>query len=1158
MIKKTMHRKVSGFTAFHQSVEGTYVEIEGEKFYKISNYNQMQPFFMSIVSDSDHWMFISSNGGLTAGRKNPDNALFPYYTDDKIHDSHEHTGSKTILLVSLSDKQYLWEPFSIRCEGIYRVENNLYKNIYGNKIVYEEINHDLSVTFRYSWFNSKKYGFIKRAQLSNHNHYPIKVEILDGIQNILPSDLSRRFQQEYSTLIDGYKKNELEVESGLGIFALSSIPIDKAEPNEALKATIVWSVGLDNKKILLSSEQLDAFRTGHAIRQETDVHGERGAYFIHAECNVSQVGEKEWLLVADINQDARKVAEVKSLLQGKRNIAKLVMEDVALGTSRLRKIIASADGLQLTEDFLVCSRHYSNVLYNVMRGGVFDDGYTINKHDFISFIRKGNKKIAKQFKGFFQRLPEKFQRSELFFKAETLRSLDFEKLCYEYLPLTFSRRHGDPSRPWNLFSIETKDDNGEKILNYEGNWRDIFQNWEALALSYPEYVEGMITKFVNASTVDGYNPYRVTRDGFDWESINPHDEWSYIGYWGDHQVIYLVKLLEISSHYHREKIQTLLLKDIFAYANVPYRIKSYSAMLQDPHCTIDFDMNLDKEIQKRVNQIGTDGKFILNKRGEIVHVNLIEKMIVSILSKLSNFIPEAGIWMNTQRPEWNDANNALVGFGVSMVTLCYLRRYICVFRELIWALDEKKYALISEEVEFLFTSIKKIFLKFEPLLIGPVTNRQRKVILDNLGQAGSNFRSVVYKKGLSGRRKKVDISSMLEFSELSLKYIDHTIKANKREDNMYQAYTLMKVENNNEISIRNLYEMLEGQVAILSSGYLSASEALLVLDSLKKSSMYRIDQNSYMLYPDRLLPRFVEKNNLAKHQYTKSKLLKLLLKDGNRQIVTMDVTGKVHFNSEFRNKNVLLSALDNINDEKYSALVKKEKDIVVDMYERLFDHQSFTGRSGTFYKYEGLGCIYWHMVSKLLIAVQEVILQARRNNDDGTVIQRLATHYKEIKEGIGVHKSPAVYGAFPIDPYSHTPRNKGAQQPGMSGQVKEDIISRFVELGLFINDGKIIFHPELLDVDEFLKESKLFEYIDVAQEEKSIKINKGSLAFTFCQVPVVYHLSVNPKLHITNRTGKVVKQKELSLDKKTSSSIFKRDGRVRRIDVYVSSVLTND
>ena len=54
---------------------GTYVKIDGEDFYKITNYDKMNPFFMSIVSNSDHWMFVSSRGSLTAGRRNPDNAL---------------------------------------------------------------------------------------------------------------------------------------------------------------------------------------------------------------------------------------------------------------------------------------------------------------------------------------------------------------------------------------------------------------------------------------------------------------------------------------------------------------------------------------------------------------------------------------------------------------------------------------------------------------------------------------------------------------------------------------------------------------------------------------------------------------------------------------------------------------------------------------------------------------------------------------------------------------------------------------------------------------------------------------------------------------------------------------------------------------------------
>ena len=51
----------------NKEVSADQVNFEGEAFFKISNYSKMRPFFMSIVSNSDHWMFISSTGGLSAG-----------------------------------------------------------------------------------------------------------------------------------------------------------------------------------------------------------------------------------------------------------------------------------------------------------------------------------------------------------------------------------------------------------------------------------------------------------------------------------------------------------------------------------------------------------------------------------------------------------------------------------------------------------------------------------------------------------------------------------------------------------------------------------------------------------------------------------------------------------------------------------------------------------------------------------------------------------------------------------------------------------------------------------------------------------------------------------------------------------------------------------
>ncbi len=93
-------------------VEGQFVMVDGEKYYQIRNYHNMPNFFMSIVSDSDHWMFLSSNGSLSAGRKNRDNSLFPYYTVDKIHDYKGITGSYACLLVEKDSKTYVWEPFT--------------------------------------------------------------------------------------------------------------------------------------------------------------------------------------------------------------------------------------------------------------------------------------------------------------------------------------------------------------------------------------------------------------------------------------------------------------------------------------------------------------------------------------------------------------------------------------------------------------------------------------------------------------------------------------------------------------------------------------------------------------------------------------------------------------------------------------------------------------------------------------------------------------------------------------------------------------------------------------------------------------------------------------------------------------------------------------
>ena len=121
-------------------VSGEFIDVAGERYYAIRDVDSMQPFFISVISNVDHWLFVSSNGGLTAGRVSPDTALFPYITVDKIHDSPSHTGSKTILRVDIEGKRFDWEPFNTEHDGIYATRRHLYKNLLRNKLAFEEIN----------------------------------------------------------------------------------------------------------------------------------------------------------------------------------------------------------------------------------------------------------------------------------------------------------------------------------------------------------------------------------------------------------------------------------------------------------------------------------------------------------------------------------------------------------------------------------------------------------------------------------------------------------------------------------------------------------------------------------------------------------------------------------------------------------------------------------------------------------------------------------------------------------------------------------------------------------------------------------------------------------------------------------------------------------
>lgn len=1132
-------------------VTGRFINLFGEPYYRIGNSDQMPPFFMSLVSHSDHWLFIGSNGGLTAGRTNADSALFPYETEDKILANADHNGSKSLIRVKRNGRTSLWEPFSERYAGLYDIERHLYKNVYGNKLIFEEVNQTLQLTMRLAWRVSDRFGFVKSCWLHNTADQSCQIHLLDGFQNILPFGASDLLQNSMSNLLNAYKRNELDAVTGLGIFALSATLTDRAEPSESLKATVAWQVGLSADCYLLSGEQVDAFRYGRSLSPEQDVLGKAGAYFVHSTLQLTPNEENSWHMVADVNQDASAIAALSHhLTQDSQAITHQLEADIAQGSAALVRYVASADGLQHTAQQSTTVHHFANVLFNIMRGGIFANGYTVMKDDVLAFVQERNRPAFEAQAGWFETLPPQMHINQLYEQAAQLGDSDIIRLCYEYLPLTFSRRHGDPSRPWNQFSINLKQADGSPKLDYQGNWRDIFQNWEPLLLSFPSYLPGVIAKFLNATSADGYNPYRVTRSGIEWEVPEPDNPWANIGYWSDHQIIYLQKLLELSEQLFPGQLAQLWERSIFAYTNVPYRLKPYQQMIENWYSTIDFDWEVEKGTQTAVSQMGSDGRLLLDEAGQVIHATMLEKLLVLLLAKITNLVPEGGIWMNTQRPEWNDANNALVGKGLSVVTAAYLRRFITFWHKQV----QKSQATfqVNDTLATLFHTVQTILSSYAPHLSDGFNSQTRKAFMDRMGEAATIYRTAIYHNGIPQEQHPIQAKTLAHFLEQCQAFIEQTLQHSWREDGLAHTYNILKLDEDGA-TIEPLYLMLEGQVAMLSSGMLTAEKALSIYQQLRQSDLYRADQHSYMLYPNRKLNGFRQKNNVSADQVASSKLVATLVKNMDRRLIIQDRDGTFHFNGRFRNSADAEAVLDQLAQEApYAPLVTQERQFILDLFETTFNHNAFTGRSGTFFAYEGLGSIYWHMVSKLLLAIQECYQRAIEEEVDTAVSSTLATAYYDIRSGIGFNKTPEVYGAFPTDPYSHTPFAAGAKQPGMTGQVKEEILTRWGELGVTLQDGKLCFNPTLLREDEFLETAHPFNVISLSGDEAELTLPPDSLGFTFCQLPTVYTKGESPNLEITFQDGRIHSQAALCLEKKITQSILNRDGTVKSLHITIA------
>ena len=452
-----------------------FARIGGELHASIRHVDRMPPFLMNVVGNGDVWMFVGSNGGITAGRRDPDLALFPYQTVDKLLAAPDASGAVCLLRVEGT----LWEPGG-RSSPAAGCQRHLHKDEFGTSVVFEEINEPLGLRLRWQLAASETYGVVRHCTLKNIGRSPVAVRSLDGWHQLLAPGVGQQTYERYSYLAAAYMHHELLGDEGLMVSALNAAISDRPLPAESLRAGVAWSFGHHHPVRTLDPRGIGRFRGQAPSAPMTDVRGEFGCYLVEDSFTLAPGTSTEWFIIADTGLDHAAVVRLRRQLVAGESIREEVAASLASNAADVRRRVAAADGLQASADRTVAVHHFSNTLFNIMRGGVPADGYRCPRGDLSGFVARRNAGVHARHREW---LEADGDRDLAGLAAEVADRGDphLRRIVREYLPMCFGRRHGDPSRPWNRFSIATRDRLGRPVLGYSGNWRDIFQNWEALS-----------------------------------------------------------------------------------------------------------------------------------------------------------------------------------------------------------------------------------------------------------------------------------------------------------------------------------------------------------------------------------------------------------------------------------------------------------------------------------------------------------------------------------------------------------------------------------------------------------------------------------------------------------------------------------------------------
>lgn len=336
----------------------------------------------------------------------------------------------------------------------------------------------------------------------------------------------------------------------------------------------------------------------------------------------------------------------------------------------------------------------------------------------------------------------------------------------------FSRKHGDPERDYNFFSIA-----GEYYSQGNGNYRDVCQNRRNDVFFNPGIGDFNVRQFYSLIQMDGYNPLEIRPSTFEIQEENKEEALKLVHRFVPEKAKPLEKLLEKpftpgqitnviaqyqlkvqgretelveellelsgqrieagfgegywSDHwdYNLDLVENYLLiypeqKEKLLFGDSSYRFYDSVGVVRPRRDTYVINkgkvrqygsMEHCREKESRPGFQAGGTNWLKDREGKEVTTTLFGKMVTLAVNKFALLDPFGlGIEMEGGKPGWNDAMNGLPGlFGSSMPETMELKRLVTFMAAEAAARDGKETMELPEELASFMRDIRELLAKQE-------------------------------------------------------------------------------------------------------------------------------------------------------------------------------------------------------------------------------------------------------------------------------------------------------------------------------------------------------------------------------------------------------------------------------------------------------------